>query len=72
VAVRGARWEDAYAACEAAGLPVALVGTELRVPAAEPDRVMEALRSAGVQARVERTRATLEEAFVLLAGRTAA
>jgi hypothetical protein len=30
------------------------------------------LRSAGVQARVERTRATLEEAFVLLAGRTAA
>ena len=27
VAVRGARWEDAYAACEAAVLPVALVGT---------------------------------------------
>jgi ABC-2 type transport system ATP-binding protein/ribosome-dependent ATPase len=72
VAVRGARWEDAYAACEAAGLPVALVGTELRVPAAEPERVREALRSAGVHADVERTRATLEEAFVLLAGRTAA
>jgi ABC-2 type transport system ATP-binding protein/ribosome-dependent ATPase len=72
VAVRGARWEDAYAACEAVGLPVALVGTELRVPAAEPDRVMGALRSVGVQARVEQTRATLEEAFVLLAGRTAA
>jgi ABC-2 type transport system ATP-binding protein len=72
VAVRGARWEDAYAACEAAGLPVALVGTELRVPAAEPERVSEALRSAGVHAGVERTRATLEEAFVLLARRTAA
>jgi ABC-2 type transport system ATP-binding protein len=72
VAVRGARWEDAYAACEAAGMPVALVGTDLRVPAGDPDRVREALRSAGVHADVERTRATLEEAFVLLAGRAAA
>jgi ABC-2 type transport system ATP-binding protein len=72
VAVRGGRWEDAYAACEAAGMPVALVGTDLRVPAGDPDRVREALRSAGVHADVELTRATLEEAFVLLARRVAA
>jgi ABC-2 type transport system ATP-binding protein len=72
VAVKGAAWEDAFAACESAGLPVALVGTELRVPAAEPGRVRAALEAAGVRAEVTVTRATLEEAFVLLAGRAAA
>jgi len=71
VAVRGARWEDAFAACDAAGLPVALVGTDLRVPAAEEARVRAALDTAGVRAEVSLTRATLEEAFVLLAGRAA-
>jgi len=72
VAVQGATWEDAFAACEAAGLPVALVGTELRVPAAEPGRVRAVLEAAGVTAEVRVTRATLEEAFVLLAVRAAA
>jgi ABC-2 type transport system ATP-binding protein len=72
VAVRGARWEDAFAACAAAGLPVALVGTDLRVPAADPARVRAVLDAAGVRAEVSLTRATLEEAFVLLAGRAAA
>jgi ABC-type multidrug transport system ATPase subunit len=72
VAVSGARWEDAFAACEAAGLPVALVGTGLRVPAAEPGRVRAALTAAGVRAEVVETRATLEEAFVLLAGQVPA
>jgi ABC-2 type transport system ATP-binding protein len=72
VAVRGARWEDAFAACVAAGLPVALVGTDLRVPASDPARVRAALDAAGVRAEVSVTRATLEEAFVLLAGRAAA
>jgi ABC-2 type transport system ATP-binding protein len=72
VAVRGTTWQDAFAACEAAGLPVALVGTELRVPAAEPGQVRAALRAAGIDAEVTVTRATLEEAFVLLAGRAAA
>jgi hypothetical protein len=72
VAVRGARWEDAFAACDAAGLPVALVGADLRVPAADPSRVRAALDAAGVRAEVSLTRATLEEAFVLLAGRAAA
>jgi ABC-2 type transport system ATP-binding protein len=72
VAVHGTSWEDAFAACEAAGLPVALVGTDLRVPAAEPGRVRAALEAAGVRAEVTVTRATLEEAFVLLAGQAAA
>jgi ABC-2 type transport system ATP-binding protein len=72
VAVRGARWEDAFAACAAAGLPVALVGTDLRVPATDPARVRAVLDAAGVRAEVSLTRATLEEAFVLLAGRAAA
>ena len=72
VAVQGATWEDAFAACEAAGLPVALVGTELRVPGAEPGRVRAVLEAAGVTAEVRVTRATLEEAFVLLAVRAAA
>ena len=74
VAVHGgtAGWEDAFAACEPAGLPVALVGTDLRVPAADPRRVRSALESAGVHAEVTVTGATLEEAFVLLAGQAAA
>jgi ABC-2 type transport system ATP-binding protein len=72
VAIREGDWEDAFAACEAAGLPVALVGAELRVPGAEPGRVRAALEAAGVRAEVTVTRATLEEAFVLLAGRAAA
>jgi ABC-2 type transport system ATP-binding protein/ribosome-dependent ATPase len=66
------RWEEAFAACEAAGLPVALVGTELRVPAADPGRVRAVLEAAGISAEVTVTRATLEEAFVLLAGEAAA
>jgi ABC-2 type transport system ATP-binding protein len=72
VVVRADRWEDAFAALERAGLPVALVGTELRVPAAAPERVTAALQAAGVQARTSQGRATLEEAFVALAGRAAA
>jgi ABC-2 type transport system ATP-binding protein len=72
VAVASSHWEDAFAACDAAGLPVALVGTQLRVPAGDPGRVLAALRAAGVDAEVTLTRATLEEAFVLLAGQAAA
>jgi len=72
VVVRAARWEDAFAALAAAGLPVALVGTELRVPDAEPARVSAALQAAGVEAEALRGRATLEEAFVALASRAAA
>jgi ABC-2 type transport system ATP-binding protein len=72
VVVRAGRWEEAFAALAAAGLPLALVGTELRVPAAAPARVASALEAAGVRAEVAEGRATLEEAFVALAGREAA
>jgi ABC-2 type transport system ATP-binding protein len=72
VVVRAARWEEGFAALEAAGLPVALVGTELRVPAAAAASVEAALAARGVRAEVRQGRATLEEAFVALAGREAA
>jgi ABC-2 type transport system ATP-binding protein len=72
VVVRAGRWEDAFAALEAAGLPLALVGTELRVPAAAPARVARVLEAAGVRAEVREGRATLEEAFVALASGEAA
>ena len=72
VVVRSDLWEDAFAALADAGLPVALVGTELRVPDAEPARVSAALEAAGVRAEASQGRATLEEAFVALAGRAAA
>jgi ABC-2 type transport system ATP-binding protein len=72
VVVHAPRWEAAFAALEAAGLPVALVGTELRVPAAEVAGVERALQAAGVRAELREGRATLEEAFVALAGREAA
>jgi ABC-2 type transport system ATP-binding protein/ribosome-dependent ATPase len=72
VVVRSDLWEDAFAALADAGLPVALVGTELRVPDAEPARVSAALEAAGVRAEANQGRATLEEAFVALAGRAAA
>jgi ABC-2 type transport system ATP-binding protein len=72
VVVRADLWEDAFAALADAGLPVALVGTELRVPDAEPSRVSAALEAAGVRAEASQGRATLEEAFVALAGRAAA
>jgi ABC-2 type transport system ATP-binding protein/ribosome-dependent ATPase len=72
VVVRADLWEDAFAALADAGLPVALVGTELRVPDAEPARVSAALEAAGVRAEASQGRATLEEAFVALAGQAAA
>jgi ABC-2 type transport system ATP-binding protein/ribosome-dependent ATPase len=72
VVVRADLWEDAFAALADAGLPVALVGTELRVPDAEPARVSAALQAAGVRAEASQGRASLEEAFVALAGRAAA
>jgi ABC-type multidrug transport system ATPase subunit len=54
-------WEPAFAALEAAGLPVALVGRTLRVPGAAPGQVRQAL--AGVPAEVAEQPATLEERF---------
>jgi ABC-2 type transport system ATP-binding protein len=63
-------WAAAFAALESAGLAVALVGTALRVPGAEPAQVRRAL--GGIGARVSDGPATLDERFfelTLAAGR---
>ena len=59
--VETAAWPEAFAALEAAGLPVALAGRALRVPGARPGAVRQALGP--VAARVSEAPATLEERF---------
>jgi ABC-2 type transport system ATP-binding protein/ribosome-dependent ATPase len=54
-------WAAAFAALEAAGLPVTLVGRTLRVPGADPADVRRALGP--VEARATVAPATLEERF---------
>ncbi|HZC61714.1 MAG TPA: ABC transporter ATP-binding protein [Streptosporangiaceae bacterium] len=62
-------WAAAFAALEAAGLPVALAGRALRVPGVSPATVRQALGP--VAARVSQVPATLEERFfqITAAGR---
>jgi ABC-2 type transport system ATP-binding protein len=67
VVVEASDWTAAYETLEGAGLPVALVGTRLRVPGAEPGVVGETLRWASVDSSVDEGPATLEETFVVLA-----
>jgi len=59
--VEAADWAAAFGALEAGGLAVALVGTTLRVPGADPARVRQAL--AGLPAQVTDGPATLDERF---------
>ena len=59
--VAAADWAAAFGALEAAGLAVALVGTTLRVPGADPALVRQAL--GGLPARVTDEPATLDERF---------
>jgi ABC-2 type transport system ATP-binding protein len=66
VEVRGARWQEAYQALDAAGVPAALVGTTLRVPGRDLDAVREALGRGKVEASIDLVPATLEERFVAL------
>ncbi len=67
VTVSSDRWETAFAALDAAGQPVALVGRSLRVPGAAIDQVDATLRAAGVTARLSVAPATFDEAFVSIA-----
>jgi ABC-2 type transport system ATP-binding protein len=67
VAVRAGRWDAAFAALGAAGLPAALVGRELRVPGGDLPAVRAALDTAGVAADLAVVPATFEETFVHLA-----
>jgi ABC-2 type transport system ATP-binding protein len=57
-------WAAAFAALDAAGLPVALAGRALRVPGVSPAGVRQALGP--VAARVSEAPATLEERFFQL------
>jgi ABC-2 type transport system ATP-binding protein len=71
VEVRSGRWEEAFTALDAAGLPVSLVGRTLRVPGADPGAVGGLLADAGVDADLDEVAASFEEAFVVLARRAA-
>jgi ABC-2 type transport system ATP-binding protein/ribosome-dependent ATPase len=66
VEVRGPRWQAAYEALDAAGIPAALVGTALRVSGVALDRVRQALLGAAVPASAQLVPATFEETFVAL------
>jgi ABC-2 type transport system ATP-binding protein len=72
VEVRTGRWEEAFTALDAAGLPVSLVGRSLRVPGADRDAVGRLLAGAGVDADLGVAPASFEEAFVVLAAGRAA
>jgi ABC-2 type transport system ATP-binding protein len=67
VEVRSGRWEEAFTALDAAGLPVSLVGRTLRVPGADPGAVGGLLADAGVAADLDEVPASFEEAFGVLA-----
>jgi ABC-2 type transport system ATP-binding protein/ribosome-dependent ATPase len=67
VEVRAERWQDAFAALDAAGMRLTLSGRALRLPGEELDRVRRALADHGVPAELSLVPATLEEAFVRLA-----
>jgi ABC-2 type transport system ATP-binding protein len=66
VEVRTGRWEEAFTALDAAGLPVSLVGRSLRVPGADREAVGRLLAGAGVDADLGVGPASFEEAFVVL------
>ena len=67
VEVRTPTWEAAFGTLDLAGLPVGLVGRNLRVPGADPASVGRLLAEAGVQAEVATVPASFEETFVVLA-----
>jgi ABC-2 type transport system ATP-binding protein len=67
VAVRADDWAQAFAALNAAGAPVMLAGRAIRVADADPDRLREVLRAAGIQASLQPVAATIEERMLMLA-----
>jgi ABC-2 type transport system ATP-binding protein len=67
VTVRAERWDEAFAALSAAGLPAAVIGRDLRVPGGDEGAVRAALDAGGVSAALGVVPATFEETFVRLA-----
>ncbi|MFJ4233297.1 ATP-binding cassette domain-containing protein [Cellulosimicrobium cellulans] len=66
VVVRSRDWQAAFAALDAAGLPVMLDGRAARVAGTPPAAVGDALAAAGVAATCDVVPATLEETMVLV------
>lgn len=66
VAVRAERWQDAFTALDAAGVPVTLAGRDVRAVDADLGVVRDALAAAGVDARAHDVPATLEETMTAL------
>lgn len=62
VAVRTERWQDAFAALDAAGIMTMLAGTHVRAVDADEEQVRAAL--GGIDAQLASVSATLEEAMV--------
>jgi ABC-2 type transport system ATP-binding protein/ribosome-dependent ATPase len=72
VEVMTTAWAAAFGALDAAGLPIALAGSRLRIPGADPVRVRALLDGASIPAQLRVVAATFEEAFVALStGRAA-
>jgi ABC-2 type transport system ATP-binding protein/ribosome-dependent ATPase len=67
VAVVADAWQKAFEALDAAGVPVTLAGTTVRVVNVEVAEIEAVLADAGVSARVEPVTATIDERMVVLA-----
>lgn len=67
VQVHVSDWARAFDVLRAAGLPVTLAGTDVRVADVPADQVLAALRAAGLTADVRTVPATIEERMVTLA-----
>ena len=67
---RAALWDtiraQAFAALNAAGVPVMLAGRAIRVANADPDELAGVLRAAGIEASLEPVAATIEERMLML------
>ena len=66
VAVRTGDWARAFAALDAAGVPVMLAGRAIRVANADPAGLAEVLEAAGIQASLQPVPATIEERMLML------
>jgi hypothetical protein len=71
LAVRTGDWATAFAALNAANVPVTLDGRAVRVADTSPDEVRRVLGEVGIDASVEAVPATIEERMLVL-DRTAA
>jgi ABC-type multidrug transport system ATPase subunit len=67
VAVRTGDWALAFAALNAAGVPVMLAGRAIRVANADPAELAVVLEAAGIRASLEPVPATIEERMLVLA-----